>query len=197
MSNETGIYRFKPAPLRGAQTFGLASGVLHGGEDATGWHLPLADVTEAAFVQHRMGRSIMLRLDLRQGETLRRLAYNGAAKNWRNDPDAHVFLDLASAVMSGLEAARPGIAVTYGEYGAARWSMFAVGLAALVGGIGLFLAALATGVPADRLAAAAVPALLLVALGGAVGLTYAPWRKPPRIPASTLAPLLARHRGNT
>lgn len=188
-------FSYRPAPLLGKVTFSLANGVLASHEEP-GWELALADVTHAAFVQHRLGRTIMLRLDLSEGGTLRRLSYNGSSGGWRDVPDAHVFLDLAALVVRGLGIAQPGFTVTYGEYGRARTTMFAVGLASVLGGLGLFLAALATGVPAARLAAAAVPALLMLALGGTVAFAYAPWRKPRAVSAAALAPVLARHRGN-
>jgi hypothetical protein len=57
--------------------------------------------------------------------------------------------------------------------------MFAIGIAAILLGAGIFAAALASGVSTDRLIAAAMPMGLLALIGAVTAFANSPWRKPP------------------
>lgn len=180
-------YRVKPAPLSGPETFRITNDVLR--QDG-GWSLSFTEITGAAFVQHRMKGTVMRRFDLWQGDTRRSLSWSGAAGGWITDPSAFVFLDLCSAVATGIETAQPGFQITWGEYGKSRRTLFLIGLVSLLGGIGIFAAALATGVSGARLINAALPMGLLALIGAALALGYDPWRKPPQLNAGGLPPVL-------
>ncbi|HHL20781.1 MAG TPA: hypothetical protein ENJ52_04560 [Aliiroseovarius sp.] len=170
---------FRAAPALGPTGYELTGGVLR--SDA-GWSLPLAGVEAVTFVTFTAARLRQMRLDLFHGGRRHSLGL-GLAQN--TDPagsdDYRQFLTLAAATLTALEDARPGLSVQLGEVGRARLVMFALGLVAALGGIGLFVLALATGVTGARLAkgGGAMAALALLGLGIAWGAH--PWRKQPRL----------------
>ena len=180
-------FSFHPAPARSQRHYRLDGQQL---TQEDGWQLDLGQVTRAAYVQHRMGDSLMRRLDLWQGETRYTIGWNGAAGGWTRDEGAHAFLELCSQVGEALQDACPTLRLTWGEYGRYRKALFVIGLLSLLGGIGIFAAALASGVSGSRLMGAAVPMGLLVLLGGAIGLGNAPWRPLPSLDPKELAPIL-------
>jgi hypothetical protein len=168
-------YAYKPAALRGSTQYALDAGRLQADD---GWEIALGTVEAAAFVNHVMKGMRIIRLDLWQAGRRRSLSYSGGARNWRADPDAATFLRLARDVLQELGDHAPGLAVTLGERGRSRRIMFAIGVLAALSGLVLFVAALASGISSDRLIAAALPMLLLTAMGGMIGYGYAPWRRP-------------------
>ncbi|MDF0599978.1 hypothetical protein P1J78_04470 [Psychromarinibacter sp. C21-152] len=174
---------FRPAPLRAPRRYVLSGGQLTA-ED--GWSLPLAEVTDSAFVTHRARGNRMVRLDLRTGTETRRLALTVPEAGWPDGPEAATFRRLVLAVLR----ARPDLPVVTGEYGWGRLAFFGIGAVSLLGGPTLFGLALATGLSGDRLAGAAMPALLLTLIGALVGWSYRPWQRLPRVSAGALADAL-------
>ncbi|GKY87258.1 hypothetical protein [Sinisalibacter aestuarii] len=177
-------YRFKPAALKQPASYALDADRLQADD---GWELRLAEVDAAAFVNHVMQGARMMRLDLWVAGERRSLSYTGAANAWQSDPDAATFLRLARDTLRALDGATTGLRIALGETGRARWGMFIIGLVSALGGIAIFVAALASGISQDRLAAAAVPMLVLAAMGGILTVRYGPWRKPPMATPAALA----------
>ena len=169
-------YAFKPAAMRAPVSYELDAAQL---SETDGWDLALTDVTAAAFATQVMKGTRFMRLDLWAGETRRSLSYSGAAAGWTADPDARAFLELARDTLDTLAGVRPDLDVTLGARGGPRLAMFAIGIAAILLGAGVFTGALASGVSADRLVAAAMPMGLLTLIGAFTALANSPWRKPP------------------
>ncbi len=168
-------YTWKPAALGRPTVCKVSAKRMAYGDD---WQVDFDDVTAAAFSSQVIGHSRFIRLDLWAAGKMRSLSYAASAKGWQADPDARVFLGLARDVLRRLADIRPDLEVTLGWRGGPRAAMFVVGLASLIGGVGIFIAALATGVSGERLIGAAVPMLFLVGLGAMVSYSYSPWRKP-------------------
>lgn len=181
------VFAFHPAPARAQRVYRLEGGVLRLDSD---WNLDLRTVTRAAYVQHRVGDGLMRRLDLWQGETRHTIGWTGAAGGWVHDDGAYAFLALCGATGNALQAAAPGVSLTWGEYGRSRLALFLVGVLAVLGGLGIFAGAQLSGVSGDRLMGAAIPMALLVLFGGGVALVNAPWRRLPRLEPQGLAPIL-------
>ncbi len=168
-------YAFKPALLRGRRTYGLDGTLLTLHDDT---RLDLAAITGAGFVNHALSRNRIMRLDLWIDGAKHGIGYNTAETAWRTDPDAREFLRLVRDVLRVLAEVRPDLAVTLGETGKGRFAMFLAGVVAAVFGVALFVAALATGISTDRMAAGAIPMLLLLAMGAVIIRAYWPWRAP-------------------
>ncbi|WP_421701483.1 hypothetical protein [Aliiroseovarius sp.] len=181
------VVAFHPAPARAQRVYRLEASALQLDGD---WSLDLTRVTRAAYVQHRVGDSLMRRLDLWQGETRRTIGWNGAAGSWIHDADAYAFLALCGATAGALQEVNPGLRITWGEYGRSRLALFVIGLLAVLAGLGIFAGALASGVSGGRLTGAALPMALLVLLGGGLALVNAPWRRLPTLEPAALPPIL-------
>jgi hypothetical protein len=180
----TRSYAFKPALLRGKRTYALDAAVLTLHDDTS---VELAAITGAGFVNQSLSRNRIMRLDLWVGSVKHSIGYNSAEAAWRTDPNAHAFLRLVRDVLLALAEARPDLLVTLGETGRARFAMFLVGVVSAVFGVALFVAALATGISTDRIAAGAIPMLLMLALGAMIMRAYWPWRAPPTGTAGAVA----------
>ena len=188
---------FRPAPLRRAQRFRLESGRLSEirPDGAVAWSLNLEEVDRAVFVDLGAARRPIRRLDLFARGTRRRIAINAAGGAGAMAADMAAFLRLAEGTCRELAETRPGSRVEIGEYGAARWTLFALALLMLAGGGGILAAALAGGVSAERLTAAAVPVGLLILTGTAIGWANRPGAPQSALPAEALARTLRHIRG--
>ena len=187
----TGAFSYQPALLARRLTFtvtptGLTCRTAEGDEK---WRLDWAQVTAAAFVEHRVRGNLFRRLDLLTGASGGRQSVSITCGRVAPaaDPDSAAHLGLVAAILDQLAARAGGFEVRIGEYGRHRLAIFGVGLAAVAGAVGLFALALVTGAAGGKLAGAAVPLLLLGAFGGALVVAYAPWREPACLPARTLA----------
>ena len=176
---------FRAAPALGATGYELTGGVLR--SDA-GWSLPLAEVEAVTFVTFTAARLRQMRLDLFHGGRRRSV---GLALAQGTDPahseDYRQFLTFAAATLTALEDARPGLPVQLGEVGRARLVMFALGLVAALGGVGLFVLALASGVSGARLAKGGGAMAALAMLGLIIAWGAHPWRKLPQIASRELS----------
>ncbi|TYB82468.1 hypothetical protein [Maritimibacter fusiformis] len=182
--SEVRSYAFKPALLRARRTYRLDDTTLFLRDDTP---VDLAAITGAGFVNHSVSRNRIMRLDLWVGAEKHSIGYNAAEAAWRIDPDARDFLRLVRDVLGALAETRPDLEVTLGEVGKARFAMFLVGVVSAVIGVALFVAALATGISTDRVAAGAIPMLLMLALGAIIIRTNWPWRAPPTGKAGAVA----------
>lgn len=184
-------YTLRPAPLAQTRIYRV---------DDTGlvcldvkenelWFLPWTQIEHIAFVDHPAKSQRMRRLDLVAGPVVTRsLSFTGPADaDPAADTDTVTFLDLCADVLDRVEALRPGMPVSWGEHGRSRAILFGIGVASALGALAIGGLALATGVSSDRLAAAAVPVGVMLVLGGVLINANAPWKKPPTMPAVSMA----------
>ncbi|MCI2400490.1 hypothetical protein [Aliiroseovarius subalbicans] len=157
-----------------------------------GWTLDLTQVTRVAFVQTRVKSNVFRHMDLWQGDLRHSVSWSGLAGDWTTDPEAFAFLDLCSATADALAKVQPDLRITWGTYGRSRKWMFAIGLIALIAGLGLFPIAALSGVATSKLLTAAIPMIALVLIGSTLVAGYAPWRKQPTLAAGDLRGVLTR-----
>ncbi len=195
-------FDYKPALLAGRLSYDLDDDFLvcRDLDKVEKWRINWGEIASAAYVEHKVRRSRMRRLDLlragqagQAGQNERRsISFTGAPGNPASDPDGVVQLDLMAAILDRLAARDPDFAVGIGEYGGYRIAMFVFGVLSVGFAVGLMVLVLVTGVPLDRIVAGTLPGLLLLAIGGALIYSHAPWRKRPRLPATTFALVLRR-----
>ena len=183
-------WSFKPALLRGAQEWRIEGTAL----DGPAGRIDLNDVERAAFVDQAMKGHSFTRLDLIEGDRTLSISIT-SPKTDDPDPDRQAFFALTLAVAQILKDRRPGIPVTIGEYGRSALIMFVIGVLSLLVGVGIGAVALASGLSGERLGAAAVPVLLLVAFGGMVAWARRPWKPALELPAASLPILLEAYSG--
>ncbi len=155
------------------------------------WALDFADLDQAAFVRTRLGDSEMVRLDLYTSAGCHSVSFNGSRAGMETDEHARQHRAALIAILLALSRARPDMQVALGAVGGGRWGMFAVGGAAVLSGVGLVAAAVATGVSGDRLFALAMPVVLLLTVGGFLIAGPAPWRARPSVDPAVVVVLLA------
>ncbi len=184
--------RFRPAALRAHRTYRLDGGRLsqfdHQGQLL--WSLDLATVDRAAYVSFGTSRAPMRRLDLFAGQTLHRIGLNAGAGLGTMSDEMRDFLALSEAICRALAEHRTDAEVTIGEYGRARWALFGVAATMVLGGAGLYLAALVSGVSPARLTEVTIPTGLLVVLGLTMGWATWPGRPNAALPAAAMADVL-------
>lgn len=179
-------YSFKPALLCGAQDWVLDETILTGPARP----IDLRDVTRAVWVERVIRRNRFTRLDLHDNEGRISIAITTQTGQDRDDPDRAAHRGLCRAVAGVLAELEPDLPVVVGEYGRAALAMFVIGALTLLAGIALPLLALATGVSGGKLAGAAVPIMMLLAMGGVFAWTNRPWKPEATIPAAALPALL-------
>ncbi|THD75660.1 hypothetical protein E7681_04180 [Thalassobius vesicularis] len=149
--------------------------------DAPLWQLDLSAVSSVSYAQTSVSGVTSRYLQLEAEGQTRRLSQTGAPSGPGDD-----FTTLITTVLRALHAARPEIQIGWGIRGRARVVMFVLGVLCLLVGIGLPVAAIASGVSSDRFAAAALPSLLLLALGVVFSWANRPWEPLPTMPLSQL-----------
>ncbi|MBV6635677.1 MAG: hypothetical protein KI788_07215 [Mameliella sp.] len=184
----TETYSFRPAPLRGPQDWQLDGDTLTGPQGT----LDLSTVDQATLVDSKVQLTRMRRLDLTTPSGLIRIAINSRLGLPGDHPDRAAHRTLCSAVAERLARHAPDLPVRIGETGRLSMVWFGIGVLALVMGPGLGIAALATGVDADRLVGMVVPVAALALFGAVIMHGHAPWRRRPEVPVSTLPALLER-----
>jgi len=184
-----GLFTYKPALLAAPISYEV-TGTSIAQYDNSGdleWQVSFDDVTELAFVEHIIRGMRMRRLDIITTDGTHSIALNIAKGVGPDDSERAALRKIHSAVATALSETRPNLMVKIGEYGRAKFWFFVVGLLALIGAVGLLVAALMTGVSGDKLAGAVVPIGFLVVFGGFIAARYNTWQKTPGIPISTLA----------
>ncbi len=154
------------------------------------WQLALPQVQQAAFVDHQVKGSRFWRFDLVAGGERQSISLTLPPGGASGQPDLRVFVDLITLLCQRLSQVRPDLQVVIGEYGRWRVLWFAMGVFSMVSGLGILALALIDGVSVDKLMGASLALGLLVLLGAGLCTAYAPWRKPPQIPAEQLAKTL-------
>ncbi len=179
-------YRFCPAPLRGPQDWQLDGDILTGPQGP----LDLSTVDQATLVDSKVQLMRLRRLDLTAPSGLIRITINSRLGLPADHPDRAAHRALCSAVAERLARHAPDLPVRIGETGKLRMVWFGIGVLALVMGLGIGIAALATGVETDRLVGMVVPVAVLTLFGAVTLHSYAPWRRSPELPVATLPALL-------
>lgn len=180
-------FRFRPAPVRSERVFRLEAETLTCLKDSRAeWSLPLASVTDAAFVSYKSHGRMIWRLDLMSGDQTHPINANLPSRDAYLTEDFTAFHGLVNALGETL----PDQQILFGEHGRARKAIFAVGLLSALAGAGLFTAALLSGISSSRLTEAAVPLLGLTLFGGLLIRAYNPWKRPPRIAVTLLPSIL-------
>jgi hypothetical protein len=182
----TDLVLFRPAPLRGVQEWALKGTVLH----APDGRLELSQVRQARLVDKVIYGSRMRRLDLKTASGTTRIALSISRFAGHQESNLTAHLGLMRAVARRLAVIRPDLSVEIGESGGARLIMFGIGLVTLLSAVGMIVAMLMTGLSTDRMAAAAVPMLMLLALGALLVKANHPWRTLPSVPVATLDAVL-------
>ena len=183
-------WSFKPALLRAAQDWRLNGTKL----DGPGGHIDLSNVEKAAFVDQAMKGHRFTRLDLMESDRTLSISITSPASGVP-DPDREEFFAVLLAVAQVLADRQPGLPVAIGEYGRTALIMFSIGVLSLLFGLGIGFAALASGLSGERLGAAAVPVLLLVAFGGTLGWARRPWKPALQISAASLPLIFEAYSG--
>ncbi len=188
----TAEFEIKPALLAGRRTFEIGDGTVlcRSKDGAVDWKVDLAQVEHAAFVEHNIRGALMWRFDLVAGGERRSISLTMSAGAAGLDPDRPVFLDLVEALCTALEAAQPGFQAGIGEYGKYRMMWFGLGVLSVLFGGGILVAALISGISADRLVAAGIWLGFLILLGLVLIRGYHPWQKPPLVPVTTLGQIV-------
>lgn len=166
------VYRPAPVGSRLTVVVGPDSVAVEGS-----WSLDLTDIRSMAFFQGRVGESQMVRLDLQGSNTTRSISINTGRTGSRSSTDELQFYAALIATLRAVVSVRPEMRVVLGETGKAQRILFGLGVVAVALGAGLLTAAVVTGVPAGKLAAAAVPFSLLILFGSALVRSHWPWRK--------------------
>lgn len=177
-----GDLALKPAMMRSTQVYRVDGATLTRLEnDAPLWQLDLSAVSSVSYAQTSVNGVTSRYLELEAEGQIRRLSQTGDPSGPGKD-----FTTLVTAVLRALNTARPDIQIGWGIRGHARVVLFFLGLLCLLVGIGLPVAAIASGVSSDRFAAAALPSLLLLALGVVFSWANRPWAPLPTVPLSRL-----------
>lgn len=191
-------FSFRPNLLRSDWVFRLENDELTCFKDAAQeWRAALSKVTRAAFVSYKTHGRMIWRLDLITAEKAFHINCNLPASGAHETEDFSAFQALAAALSERLQDLHPDMQIGFGEHGRARKVMFGIGIVSAVGGGGMFLAAMATGVSSSRLTEAAVPMLGMVILGGLLVRSNNPWKAPPNVPLSLFPQLLIYLAGGT
>ena len=190
MSPEPSLsFEFKPAPVRRAVRIDVVGHrvVLSDADGQTKGEVDLRSATELNFAEITTRDTTTRWLDVDHSEGRFRIACNSLGTDVGPDADRDEFRAASAAVLHSAEQAVPGIEVTIGTRGRMRWAYFGLGVAALAVGLGIPIAALATGVRMEKLVAGLLPCGLLLLMGVLLTAAYRPWRPAPRVPASELS----------
>ncbi|MEP2530841.1 hypothetical protein [Shimia sp.] len=191
-------FRFQPTPFSSEWAFRLEAAQLtcHKG-DARQWSVRLSDIKRTAFVSYKSRGRMLWRLDLITADQTLHISTNLPTKDAYLDDNFTAFHGLATALATVLDALNPNMQVGVGEHGAARKAMFGIGIVSALGGAGLFVAALFTGVSSTKMAGAAVPLLGLTVLGGMLIRSNHPWKAPTTVALTLLPQVLTYLAGST
>lgn len=190
MSSEPRLsFEFKPAPIRRAVRVEIVGShvVLSDADGQAKDEIDLRQAADLNFAEITTRDTTTRWLDVDHPGGRFRIACNTLGTDVGPDADRDEFRAASAAVLHAVEHVVPGIEVTIGTRGRMRWAYFGLGVAALAVGLGLPLAALATGVRMEKLVAGLLPSGLLLLMGLFLTAAYRPWLPAPRVPASQLA----------
>ena len=152
-------------------------------------------VLSARFVSNRARHVAMRRLDLETRDDTFRLSINCSCREPPDQPPLATYYEGCEALVTALAERKPGLHVELAESSTVRLIWFAMGLFALLIGLGLPIAALATRVDPDKLLAGLVPSAFLILLGGGIAWANHPWRKPAQADIADMPTLFRIMRG--
>lgn len=185
MANNTGhnSFTYRPASLRSPETWTLDGPFLTGPPG----QFDLRQTQSICLVDQTIRTTHLRRLDLKGPWGTVRLALTlpRSARKHRV-PEAQSHLALLREVAKALSQHSPQDSFTFGEGPGIRWVYFLTGLTALAFGLGIAGLAIFTGLSGDRMAAAALPMILLLALGLSTMSGNIPWHPPLSLPLTLL-----------
>jgi hypothetical protein len=182
-------FEYKAAPI-GKERALLVGDELARMLDSSGQELArvrYGEVLAARFVESRTRYGVSRRLDLDSGGTIFRVPMGVNAGSEPSQEPLASFYRGCAAVLTRVAQARPELEVELGESKAIRWVYFVLGLLAVALGLGLPIAALATGVAGDKVAGALIPSLLLLLIGALLTSSNRPGKPLPRVSVERLA----------
>lgn len=182
------VFEYKPAPIGGARRVVVdAAGVrVFDKEGELRDHALFADVDTIRFVTWSTKYGAQRRLELVAMDETFRIGLNGARDMNGAELPLSEFFAACEATLIALGAEKPELEVSWGEGSRMRWLWFSMGLAAVLFGIGLPIAALIANVRIEKLLGALVPTVLLVLFGLAICSAFRPWRQAPKIPIKVM-----------
>ena len=190
---DSGRIAVKPALLAGRVEYEVGATSItqfaKGGRE--NWRVNYADLTSLNFVIHKLHGQRMRRLDLITPDGKWSISLNISMRIGRADPDRTAIRAVHSALADALYAARPDLHIVMGEQGFYRWMMFVIGALMVIGGTGFIIAGLMDGGALDRSLELAIPAVLLVLLGGYNAYNHLPWRDQATLPMQVFATMMA------
>lgn len=179
-------FAFRLAPIGKTVNWRLEGDLLTGPHGTC----DLTEIETAAFVESTVQLMRMRRLELCGPSGLCRISINTRLGLSPKNADRAAHRALCRRVAEHLSRRAPDLPVTLGETGAIKALWFGVGGLSFFMGLGIAVAALASGVSSDRWPGMIVPLIALVLLGGWLMHRYALWRKPVEIPVSALPTLV-------
>ena len=183
-------FEYKPALLAGGQiieVFPTKLIIRRNGQDV---EILYKDLKELRFWEMSSGRGMITRsLDLVMEDATKRISLSTGSAVGPEDHDYSTFMKATGAALSAIERHQPERVVSLSAGKGAGWTLFSIGVVALLFAAGLPIAAAMDG-RNDRLLAVAIPMVLLGALGLAL-MSSRPWKKPETISARRLADVLA------
>ena len=187
MAEEFPEFSFKPAPLRGEQTWAIREGhVMRRGGTA----MKLASVTSAKWGEMAYRGTRFAWLHLNTGDETLKIECNDAGAGG----DRAAYLDLVVAVAKELEKTSPSLQVEVGTGGPARWAMFIILVFGVIVGGFFVLSGALDWVKRGHAYAIGLGGLAAVFCGW-MAWVYLPWRAPQMLSAAELSAIVAHLRG--
>jgi len=185
-------FDYKPAPLAKERRLVLEerSARIETKDGIVEQEVRFDDVDTMRFVERTAREFRMSRLDLIHGPETFRFACNGMRLDVPSEPPRSTFYVACTALLERLAQVKPQLEVTIDESKKIRRFWFALGLFALLLGIGLPTAAFLTGARSYKIVQGLVPSALLVLFGLGVTVSNRPWRPSPRVPPASLVETL-------
>lgn len=184
-------FSFKPALLRGARRYVLNGTLLEcrNGEKVE-WSADLGELQSLNFSDFRARGHLIWRLEVSAADVTHNIGLNAPVHGAASDPDVAQFIALADAIFETAEQTDGDMLVGYGARGFTRSALFGLGVLSALGGAGILLAAVFSGVSSDRIATASVGMLALIAMGVMLIHANHPWKKPLQLPVGTMRTVL-------
>ena len=180
-------FRFRPAPLRPAQDWLIDGALIEGPSGA----ILLHEITGLRISETRVQATLLRSVQLWHSGGHTRISVNLPRRAGPGHPDYDAYSALLTRIADRVARYNPEMQVEIGESRGVLLAFFLIGLVSLLFGLGIAGLAMVTGLSGDRMAAAAVPMLAMIALGLVVMQSNIPWRSPLRLPVTHLPAMLA------
>jgi len=178
MSNGTKTYNFKPALLKGKQSYFVTeSQVELANKDGSDTIVKFADITSLRYVDTSAREYRFRRLDITygNGEMMRIGITLGLASTAQNDKHLEIFYQLIHNIAYKVNQTRPDMTVTIGETNRINWIYFSIGALTLLGAVGILLGAYLSGVSDKKLMNGLLPVIAMAGFGAYICVMARPW----------------------